>query len=172
MSNPEKRIKLEKFPNEISTNETDLNDINDIILELSVRYHDPNKNTVKISATELLLCTQVKVHTSKTAECMTLFEYIAKHEGKTDEFKEAIEFLRSLKNDGTFIECSICEYHDLPISLCTDYVKLILNDDRHPVLRLLHMFNYQLNIISAKHKRLQNFIEDLAENDPRVRDII
>lgn len=99
MSNPEKRIKLDKFPCEISTNQTDLNDINDIILELSLRYHGSDKNTFKLSDTELLLCT--RMHVQYEPEVMTLFEYIAQYEKRTADFTESINFLRSLQKCDT-----------------------------------------------------------------------
>lgn len=176
MSNPEKRIKLDTFPgdpcpSEMRPNEIYLNDMNDAILELSVRFNDPSKDVITLSATELLLCTKIFITSEKgdTIEQITLFEYIVNNEQKSGEFEEAIEFLNSLEMRENLIEFHIGEEHDC---INSDFGHLILHDDRHPVLRLLHIFNFQGLSMRTKDKDLKRFITDLALKDEKVENMV
>lgn len=175
MSNPEKRIKVHTLPgdpcpSEMSPNEIYLNDMNDVILELSVRYH--GNDTVTLSSTELLLCTQIVVKSEdEILGSRTLFEHIMDHQEKVDDYKEAIEFLRSFAKELSerVIQCVIDEGSS---SFNTDFGHIILHDDRHPVLRLLHIFNYEILELSAKQKDLKKFITDQALKDEKVENMV
>lgn len=136
--------------------------INNIILDLSVRYDD-TKGVVTLNPTEQLLCAKIIIGDFGETE-MTLFEYLVGKDPRREHFQKAINFLHKLGYHD--LDCFLLDEPEIAQDVEID--KVILDNDKHPVLRLKELFGFGFFDIEGNSKESEDYIVNLASKDPSI----